>query len=188
MRIVLSGEENHPKVLPQIQDLRRLSLTSSSRPFAHGRVGSGAGAARSPSNLPQKGQEKTNPIPGVGVVVVDEQDRLLLIQRGHGVARGLWAVPGGKVQWGETWRDAAKREAREETGLEVKVGPVIWTGESVGPGQPPEWHFSLVDFACKVVGGKLRAGDDAADVGWVPIAEVRNFPLVPTMFSLLEVL
>jgi len=131
---------------------------------------------------------KMNPIPGVGVVIVDDQDRLLVIQRGDGVGRGLWAVPGGKVRWGETWREAAKREAREETGLEVRVGPVIWTGESVGPGQPPEWHFSLVDYACEVVGGKLQAGDDAADVRWVPITELTDYPLVPTMHSLLEVL
>ena len=141
-----------------------------------------------PATLPAERPERMNPIPGVGVVIVDDQDRLLVIQRGDGVGRGQWAVPGGKVRWGETWREAAQREALEETGLEVKVGPVIWTGESVGPGQPPEWHFSLVDFACEVVGGDLRAGDDAADVRWVPIDEVRDYPLVPTMFSLLEVL
>ena len=129
-----------------------------------------------------------NPIPGVGVVIVDSRGRLLIVQRGDGVGKGRWAVPGGKVRWGETWREAARREAREETGLEVKVGQVIWTGESVGPGEPPAWHFSLVDFLCEVVGGELRAGDDAADVRWVPIKEVRDYPLVPTMFSLLEVL
>ncbi len=129
-----------------------------------------------------------NPIPGVGVVIVDDQDRLLMVKRGDGVGMGRWAVPGGKVRWGETWREAARREAREETGLEVRVGPVIWTGEAVGPGQPPAWHFSLVDFECQVVGGRLQAGDDAADVRWVPLEEVGDYLLVPTMFSLLEVL
>ena len=141
-----------------------------------------------PATPPTERPVSMNPIPGVGVVIVDDQDRLLVIRRGHGVGRGLWAVPGGKVRWGETWREAAKREAREETGLEVKVGPVIWTGESVGPGQPPEWHFSLVDYSCEVVGGELQAGDDAADARWVPITELRDYPLVPTMHSLLALL
>ena len=127
-----------------------------------------------------------NPVPGVGVVIVDDQDRLLVIQRGEGVGKGQWAVPGGKVRWGETWREAAKREALEETGLTVEVGPVIWTGEAIGPGRPPAWHFSLVDFRAEVVGGDLRAGDDAVDVRWVPLREVRDYPLVPTMFSLLD--
>ncbi len=131
--------------------------------------------------------ERKSPIPGVGVVIID-QGKLLLVQRGEGVGRGRWAVPGGKVRWGETWREAARREAREETGLEVEIGPVIWTGEAIGPGEPPAWHFAMVDFRAEVVRGELQAGDDAADARWVPWEEVENYPLVSTMFSLLEML
>lgn len=137
---------------------------------------------------PAERPEGPGPIPGVGVVIIDGRGRLLMVQRGGGVGIGRWAVPGGKVRWGETWREAASREAREETGLVVEVGPVIWTGDAIGPGRPPAWHFSLVDFRAEVVGGELRAGSDAADVRWVPIEEVPTYPLVPTMFSLLEVL
>ena len=126
------------------------------------------------------------PVPGVGVVMVDGRKRLLLVQRGQGAGAGLWAVPGGRVRWGETRREAARREAREETGLEVEIGSVAWVGETVGPGSPPAWHFTLVDFWGEVKGGKLRAGDDAADVRWVPLEEIREYPLVPSMFSLLE--
>lgn len=111
-----------------------------------------------------------------------------MVRRGEGAGVGLWAVPGGKVEWGETWREAARREAREETGLDVETGPVAWVGEAMGPGDPPAWHFALVDFWAEVVGGTLRAGDDATDIRWVPLEEVPDYPVVPTMASLLEVL
>ena len=129
-----------------------------------------------------------SPIPGVGVVIVDDRKRLLMVQRGQGAGVGLWAVPGGKVRWGETWEDAAQREAREETGLDVEIGGVAWVGEAVGPGQPPAWHFALVDYWAEVVGGELRAGDDAADVEWVPLDQIADYPMVSTMCSLLEIL
>lgn len=128
------------------------------------------------------------PIPGVGVVIVDNHKGLLMVERGSGAGTGLWAVPGGRVRWGETWREAARRETWEETGLEVEIGPVAWVGEAVGPGDPPAWHYVLVDFWAEVKGGELRAGDDAAAVRWVPLEQTRNYPLVPSMHSLLEVL
>ena len=133
-------------------------------------------------------QPKPTPIPGVGVVIIDSRNRLLMVQRGQGAGVGLWAVPGGKVRWGETWREAARREALEETGLEVKIGPVAWVGEAVDPGQTPEWHFALVDFFAEVVGGELRAGDDAAKARWVPLNQIAEYPLVSTMRSLLDIL
>lgn len=109
-----------------------------------------------------------------------------MVQRGKGAGAGLWAVPGGRIRWGETQHEAARREAREETGLDVEIGPVAWVGEAVGPGNPPAWHFTLVDFWGKVTGGTLEAGDDAAEVRWVPLAKIRDYPLVPSMHSLLE--
>lgn len=85
-------------------------------------------------------------------------------------------------------KEAARREAREETGLDIEVGQVVWAGDSIGPGDPPDWHFCLVDFSGSVVGGELVAGDDAALVRWVAIEEVSLLPLTPTMPSLLEAL
>ena len=129
----------------------------------------------------------TSPICGVGGVMF-EDGRLLLIQRGRPPGEGLWAVPGGKVRYGETMTSAVQREVLEETGLRVSPGRVIWAGDSIGPGDPPAWHFCLVDFACVVEGGDLLAGDDAAAIAWVPLGVAREYPLTPTMFDLLDVL
>lgn len=126
-------------------------------------------------------------MPGVGVAVLDG-DRILLIRRRRDPGRGLWAVPGGKVHLGETLTDAARREVREETGLDVEIGPVVWVGESIGPGDPPEWHYALIDFRGTVVGGAIAAGDDAAEVGWFTTDEARRLALTATMPALLDVL
>jgi acetyl-CoA carboxylase carboxyl transferase subunit beta len=123
------------------------------------------------------------PVVGVGVAVVDA-GKILLVRRGHAPGKGLWAVPGGKVGYGERLRSAAAREVREETGMEVEVGDVIWAGEHLGEGG----HIVLVDFLGTVVSGKLAAGDDAAEVRWVPLAEADAYPLTGTMYELVELL
>lgn len=114
------------------------------------------------------------------------EGRLLLVRRSNEPRMGQWAVPGGKVELGETMLDAGRREVREETGLEVEIGEVVWAGETVGPGRPPAWHYVLVDFIGALVGGSLRAGDDAAEAAWFTVEEARSLPLTPTMPALLD--
>lgn len=125
------------------------------------------------------------PLPGVGAVVV-AGDRLLLVLRGRGALRGHWAVPGGRQRYGETMRDAVRREVLEETGYEVEVGDPVWAGDVIGPGDPPAYHYAIVDFRAEVVGGSARAGDDALEVRWVDRSEVRRLRLTPTMEELLD--
>jgi ADP-ribose pyrophosphatase YjhB (NUDIX family) len=83
---------------------------------------------------------------------------------------------------------AVRREVFEETGLQIRPGRVIWAGDSIGPGEPPAWHFCLVDFLCEVEGGELLCGDDAAAVAWVKLEEAAKLPLTQTMYELLDVL
>ena len=127
------------------------------------------------------------PVPAVGVAVV-EDGAVLLVRRGRGPNAGLWAVPGGKVDYGESMRAAAVREVKEETGLDVEVEQVVWVGETMGPGHPPAWHYTLVDYRARRTGGTPVAADDAHDVAWVPLDKARELPLTPTMPSLIEVL
>ena len=123
------------------------------------------------------------PLVGVGVVVVQARE-LLLVQRGKDPGRGLWAVPGGKVRPGEMMRVAARREVLEETGLDVEIGDVVWVGEVIEDG----YHIVLIDFEGRVVGGSLRAGDDAAEARWVDLADVTDLPLTTTMYDLVGTL
>jgi ADP-ribose pyrophosphatase YjhB (NUDIX family) len=125
----------------------------------------------------------SHPICGVGAVI-RSADRYLLVRRGRDPNQGKWAVPGGKIKLGETMRQAVAREVEEETGLKVEAGEPIWVGEAMDP--EGTWHFILIDFEASVVGGDLRVGDDAAEVGWFTLDEARNLPLTDTMHELFE--
>lgn len=120
---------------------------------------------------------------GVGVAVV-EDGKLLLIKRGRAPGRGKWAVPGGKVNRGEPMKEAARREVREETGLDVEVGEAVWVGEFIDD----TYHIVMIDFAGQVVGGELQAADDAEEVRWVPLEEAAEYPLTLTMYDLVDTL
>ncbi len=102
-----------------------------------------------------------NPAVGAAVVVRDDEGRVLLVQRGPSVSRtGYWSVPAGFVDYGEEVREAAARELREETGLVAEIGPVLYVASNF---HDPAKLTVGVWFAGEVIGGHLRAGDDAVD-------------------------
>lgn len=115
-------------------------------------------------------------VPCVGALVYDEDGRLLLIQRGQDPGRGLWSVPGGRVEAGESLAAALVREVVEETGLVVTAGPVVGVVQRDGPDGVV---YAISDLAATWVGGRLRAGDDAADARFVDAAEMSSLPLSP---------
>lgn len=102
----------------------------------------------------------------VGGIVFDSDGRLLLILRGHAPSRGLWSLPGGRVESGETDTDAVVRELHEETGLSVRPERRV--------GVVTRDRYEIHDYACTVEGGTLRPGDDAADARWVTDAELAD--------------
>jgi acetyl-CoA carboxylase carboxyl transferase subunit beta len=121
-----------------------------------------------------------DPILGASAVIVAD-GAILLVQRGHEPQLGRWSVPGGRVEPGETLAEAAQREAYEETGLEVRIGAELWSLEIPDGDRTFEVH----DFAATVTGGTLGAGDDAADVRWVPFEDLGDLPLTDGLMGYL---
>src|SRR5258708_8719680 len=107
------------------------------------------------------------PLLGVGAVIV-QNDRVLLIRRGQAPLLGEWSLPGGVLECGETLREATIREEREETGLSGETGELLGVYERVIRGEDGRvrYHYVLIDFLCRAVGGDLAAGTDATDVRW----------------------
>lgn len=108
------------------------------------------------------------PVVSVGAVVIDG-DRVVLIKRGHEPLKGAWSIPGGVVEIGETLHAALIREVREETCLDVEVGPVVEVLDRINRDRDGrvEYHYVIVDYLCRVVGGSLAGASDAEEARWV---------------------
>ena len=108
------------------------------------------------------------PRPVIGcAAVVWRGDEVLLIRRGQPPLEGQWSIPGGRQKWGETVRACALRELMEETGLEAEILGLIDVVDARYQDGGTDYHFTFIDFAARMTGGVLKAGDDAHEARWV---------------------
>jgi 8-oxo-dGTP diphosphatase len=113
------------------------------------------------------------PLVGVGAIII-ERGHVLLVKRGHAPLAGEWSIPGGVLEVGETLRQAAIREAHEETGLIVEPGVLLGVYDRLlrDDNQRTLYHYVLIDFLCRRQDGEVHAAGDAEEVRWFTPAEV----------------
>jgi len=117
----------------------------------------------------------------VGAVAI-EDDRILLVRRGSEPGKGLWSVPGGRVEAGEAMVAAVVRELREETGLSGVCGPMLGWVEQM----TLDHHFVIADFRVTILdGGPPVPGSDAVDAAWVGVVDLDGLPLVDGLAAFL---
>jgi ADP-ribose pyrophosphatase YjhB (NUDIX family) len=129
-------------------------------------------------------------VPCVGAVIKDGAGRLLLIRRGHEPGKGLWSIPGGRIEAGESDAAALVREVREETGLIVTPGRLVGSVRRPAGGGGPDGFdggvLDIRDYAAIIIGGVLVAGDDADDAMWAGPAELDTLPLTDGLLDALR--
>ena len=121
------------------------------------------------------------PVVAVGAFVFDDQGRVLLVERAKPPGEGLWTVPGGRLERGETLAQAVAREVREETGLIVAVGALVCVVERMGD----DFHFVIIDYAARVIGGSLAAASDVRAAKFVSNDELAQLPLTDGLLELI---
>jgi mutator protein MutT len=127
------------------------------------------------------------PIVGVGAIVLDG-DSVLLVKRAHEPLKGEWSVPGGAVDVGETLEQAIRREVLEETCLDIEVGPIVDVLDRIryDPDGRVKFHYVLIDFLCRPVGGTLQSASDADDATWAVRADLVRYCVAEATISVID--
>ncbi len=138
-------------------------------------------------NLLQKNGYPNQPVVAVGAIVF-RNNRVLLVRRGQAPSQDLWAIPGGRVELGETLQEAAEREILEETGITIRALDPVYTFDYIerDGSAPPRFHYVIIDLIAEYVRGETRAGDDAADVRWVSAEDLANLKVSSKTVRLLK--
>jgi len=123
----------------------------------------------------------------VGAIVFKD-DKVLLVRRGRAPAKGMWAIPGGSMELGETLQAAAEREIYEETGILIRAKEPVFTFDVIerdGDGRI-RYHYVIVDMIADYVGGALRSGDDAVEARWVSAQALNRLKVSSRTLQLLK--
>jgi ADP-ribose pyrophosphatase YjhB (NUDIX family) len=127
------------------------------------------------------------PIIGVGALIL-KRDRILMAQRGKEPLKGSWSLPGGALETGESLADGVRREVREETGLDIRTLGVLEIFERImrDASGAPEYHYVLIDYMCRMVGGTLAPGDDVCAVEWVRRRDLPQLQITEGTLAVIE--
>ncbi|HTS35063.1 MAG TPA: NUDIX hydrolase [Candidatus Solibacter sp.] len=127
------------------------------------------------------------PLVGVGSIIIEDA-RVLLVKRAHPPLADKWSIPGGVLEVGELIREAAVREAREETGLIVEAGELLGVYDRIlrNAEKRVQYHYVLIDFLCRRVGGELEASSDAAEVQWFTREELLTLNLAADTVDVIQ--
>ena len=120
--------------------------------------------------------------------MVLDGDRVLLVKRAHEPLKGEWSLPGGAVELGETLEKAIVREVREETGLDVDLGPMVDVLDRLrydSDGRV-KYHYVLIDFLCRPSSGVLCCASDAEAAEWVALDDLARYALAEAAISVIR--
>lgn len=120
------------------------------------------------------------PIVAVGAAVC-RGEHVLVVQRGREPSLGRWTLPGGAVDLGERMRDAAAREVREECGIEVEIGEVVAILDNIVHDEDGavRYHYAIVDFAARYLGGQLAPNEELTGAAWITPAQFDPYDVAP---------
>lgn len=121
--------------------------------------------------------KKDHPWIGIDAIILNEdKTKILLIKRGSKAYYGMWGLISGKIDWGEEVKETIMREVKEETNLDVEI--LKFTGKYYDKkGRHPTKTMICLPHLCKIVGGKLKSGDDALEAKWFDLKEIKNMDL-----------
>jgi ADP-ribose pyrophosphatase YjhB (NUDIX family) len=124
---------------------------------------------------------------GVGILI-RKGDEYLLIKRASEPDKGLWSVPGGMVEVGEKAEEAAIRETKEETGLEIEIVKDLGAVDKIVRDEVGKikYHFIIIDYLAEPVAGEMHYHDDALDAQWVHVRDFKKYTMSPTLVDLLR--
>jgi 8-oxo-dGTP diphosphatase len=114
--------------------------------------------------------------------MIIRRGRILLTVRGKPPSEGMWGLPGGAVEVGETVEEALVREVQEETGLDVRPMKLVAVLDSVTKDDEGhvKYHYVLFEYLCEYLSGKAQATSDALDARWVPLDDLDSVQIMPT--------
>jgi len=133
------------------------------------------------------GEYPAGPQTAVGVIVFRD-DKVLLVKRANCPGQGLWAIPGGRVELGETLKEAARREVREETGVIISSKEPIYVFEVIERDDEGgiRFHYVIIDLLAEYLSGEANPGTDASEARWISSGELKELPVTKTTRQLLK--